>query len=64
MNYYDRLPREIANRIQRAVEDGAQLGGVQRSNMFAIPFMWNAVGRGRGSVFVGEGSFKTGCSRV
>ena len=50
---YDRLPKEVAPGFSAQIKT-ARSWGPYGTGPVAIPFMWNAVGRAAGSVFIGE----------
>jgi ABC-type glycerol-3-phosphate transport system substrate-binding protein len=50
---YNRLPAEIAPGFSAQIKV-ARSWGPYGTGPVAIPFMWNAVGRAAGSVFIGE----------
>ena len=54
---YDRLPAEIAPGFTEQLRR-ARTWGPYSLGPVAIPFMWNAVGRAAGSVFIGEKTAK------
>lgn len=54
---YDRLPGEIAPGFTAQLQT-ARSWGAYNTGPVTIPFMWNAVGRAAGSVFIGEKTSK------
>ena len=54
---YDRLPAEIAPGFTAQLQT-ARSWGAYNNGPVSIPFMWNAVGRAAGSVFIGEKTSK------
>jgi multiple sugar transport system substrate-binding protein len=60
---YDRLPVEIAPGFTEQIKL-ARTWGPYGLGPVAIPFMWNAVGRAAGSVFIGEKSSKAAASEL
>ncbi|MET0607036.1 MAG: sugar ABC transporter substrate-binding protein [Beijerinckiaceae bacterium] len=60
---YDRLPREIADGFSAQLKT-ARSWGAYSNGPVAIPFMWNAVGRAAGSVFIGEKSSKQAAAEL
>ncbi len=60
---YDRLPKEIAPGFSEQIKT-ARSWGAYNSGPVPIPFMWNAVGRAAGSVFIGEKSAKQAGAEV
>ncbi len=60
---YDRLPKEIASGFSAQIAV-ARSWGPYGTGPVAIPFMWNAVGRAAGSVFIGEKSADQAAAEV
>ena len=60
---YDRLPVEIAAGFTAQITL-ARTWGPYGLGPVAIPFMWNAVGRAAGSVFIGEKTAKDAASEL
>ena len=60
---YNRLPKEIAPGFSEQIAV-ARSWGPYGTGPVAIPFMWNAVGRGAGSVFIGEKTAKQAATEV
>lgn len=60
---YDRLPKEIAPGFTAQIQT-ARSWGPYGTGPVAIPFMWNAVGRAAGSVFIGEKTSKQAAEEV
>ncbi len=60
---YDRLPKEIGPGFSMQIAT-ARSWGPYGTGPVAIPFMWNAVGRGAGSVFIGEKTSKQAATEV
>ncbi|MBI1776871.1 MAG: extracellular solute-binding protein [Proteobacteria bacterium] len=60
---YDRLPAEIAPGFTDQIRQ-ARSWGPYGLGPVAIPFMWNAVGRAAGSVFIGEKTSKVAAAEL
>ena len=60
---YDRLPAEIAPGFSEQIKQ-ARTWGPYGLGPVAIPFMWNAVGRAAGSVFIGEKTSKEAATEL
>jgi multiple sugar transport system substrate-binding protein len=60
---YDRLPGEIAPGFTEQIKQ-ARSWGPYGLGPVAIPFMWNAVGRAAGSVFIGEKTSKVAAAEL
>jgi multiple sugar transport system substrate-binding protein len=60
---YARLPESIAEGFTKQLQS-ARSWGPYGTGPVAIPFMWNAVGRAAGSVFIGEKSSKQAAAEL
>lgn len=60
---YDRLPGEIAPGFTAQIQT-ARSWGPYNTGPVTIPFMWNAVGRAAGSVFIGEKTAKQSAAEL
>lgn len=60
---YDRLPAEIGPGFTAQLQT-ARSWGAYNNGPVSIPFMWNAVGRAAGSVFIGEKTSKQAATEL
>lgn len=60
---YDRLPSEISAGFTAQLQT-ARSWGAYNNGPVSIPFMWNAVGRSAGSVFIGEKTSKQAATEL
>ena len=60
---YDRLPSEISAGFTAQLQS-ARSWGAYNNGPVSIPFMWNAVGRWAGSVFIGEKTSKQAATEL